>query len=136
MKKSSTMVVKLCVCVNRPSVWAVCPNHEVVVFQPRTVTATYSGSVYIVLKNYSNSSRPAYINRFWIFLFPPPPTAPPHHKPLVVVTFLCSTRSPPPLLERNAVHLEFSHTRHPPASAAYICAQSRVPMYATISRIC
>ena len=37
-----------CVCVNWPPVLVVFPNHEVVVFQPRTVTATYLGSAAIV----------------------------------------------------------------------------------------
>ena len=43
-------VFTVCVCFNQPPVWVMCPNHEVVVFQPWKVTATYLVSVYIVKK--------------------------------------------------------------------------------------
>ena len=35
-------------CVNQYQARAVCPNHEVVVFQPQKVTATYLESIAIV----------------------------------------------------------------------------------------
>ena len=34
-------------CVNRPPVWVLCPNYEVVLFQPCTLTAKYLGPITI-----------------------------------------------------------------------------------------
>ena len=35
------------VCITWPPLWAVCMNHDVMVFQPRTFPATYLGSITI-----------------------------------------------------------------------------------------
>ena len=71
--------MKLCVCVYFWSlVHVVCLIHEVLVFQPRTGTATYLGSFtdYIF---YSRPPSPPVSTVFLdIFMFPLYTTAPPH----------------------------------------------------------
>ena len=103
--------------------------------QPRIVTTTYLGSVPIVDNLYSCPSGPTCLNRFWIFLDSLLLLPPPHQQPFVVVTPLHSTRSPPPLLVQNAVHLDVAHTRHPPPASLRRSSLRRMPASAAISRV-
>ena len=79
--------VRVCVCVcvfvcvcHWPPVRAVCPNHEVAVFQHRTVTAPDLGSITNAY-TYSIPPAPPVPNVFWIFVYSSPWTyliLPPH----------------------------------------------------------
>ena len=100
-----------------PPVHAVFLNHEVVVFQPQTGTAPDLGFVANYTFYYSPPALPVSTIFLDVFIYPLYPTPPPSVA-FVVLTPLYCTRSPPPLPERNAVHLDVVPTRHPPASAA------------------
>ena len=63
------------------------------------------------------------------YSYPPPP----HQQTFIVVAALYITRSPRTLPARGASYLDVSHARHPPASAAHICAPRRVPPSDTVS---
>ena len=125
----------VCMCVNRPLVRTVYPNHEVVVFQPWEVIATHLGSVAIVNNFYSRPWCLTCLNHFYIFLDYPILPPPPHQQPFIVVTPLHSNSSPPHLPERNAIHLDVAHTCHPQASAARLCTPRRVPASASVSHV-
>ena len=91
-----------------PPFRVVCPNHEVVVFQPWAGTAPYLGSV----ANYtscSNPPAPPVSTDFLDLFILPYPTAPPSLALSVVSPLLC-TVSPPPLLAKSAVHLDVTRT--------------------------
>ena len=124
----------MCVLI-RPPVRTVCPNHEVVVFQPRTVTATSLGSGAMLNNFILAPTAPPVSTVSGSVLIPFSILPPPHQYPFFVVASLCRTRSPPPLPARNAFHLDISHTRHPPASAASLCAPRRVPASVAVSRV-
>ena len=55
------------------------------------------------------------------------PTAPPSVAVHCGIPLYVFTRSPPPLPEQSAAHMEVTHTRHPPPSAARPCTTRRVP---------
>ena len=84
----------------QPLVCAGCSNYEVMMFQPRSGTALYLGSV-ANYTSYSNpSASPISINFLDVFFSPlyyrPPISRVRRHS-------LLFTRSPPPLLARSAV---------------------------------
>ena len=118
----------------RPPVRAVRQNQEVVVFQPCTGTAMDLGSVTIIVTIILASSAPPVSTVSGSFYFLPPSYHPPHQQPFVVAApfSVCSTRSPPPLPVWNTVHLNVAHTRHPPASAACLCALIRMSASAAV----
>ena len=113
-----------------PPFHVVCPNNELVVFQPQTGTATDLVPVAIIITLILDSSYHICFNIYpWIIpCFPLPYPPPP---PLVTVrsriTSICCTGYPSPLPAQNAVHLDINHTRHLPASYARLCALHRVP---------
>ena len=127
--------VCVCLCVNQPPVQTVCPNYEVVVFQPWTVTATYLGSVAIFNNFILAPPAPPVSTVSGYFYITSSSYRPPHQQPFVIITPLCSTCYPTPLLERSSVHLDVAHTRHPPSSATCICAPHRVPESSAVSRV-
>ena len=63
------LVMLLLLFLDWPPVRAICPNHEVVVFQTWTGTDPYLGSV-AIFTTFIDSSRPTCFNRFWIYWFP------------------------------------------------------------------
>ena len=134
----SSVVICLGCCIVlcfRPTVFAVCMNQMVVVFQPWSGTAPDLVSV----NNYtfySNSPAPLVSIGFLdILISPLYPTAPPSVA-VVVVDPLSCTSSPPPLPALSAVHLDFSCTRHPPASADHLFALRHMPEYSAVYRDC
>ena len=69
---TGSVCVCVCVCVCfRPPVCAVCSNHEVVEFQPRTVITPDLGS-FTNTYNYSIPTAPPVPTVFWIFVSPSP----------------------------------------------------------------
>ena len=108
-----------------------CPNHEVVVFQPQTGTDPYLVSVANYI-SYSNPPSPPVSNNFMDILISPYPTTPPSVAFYVVAPLSCN-RYPSHLLDQITVHLDVACTRIPPASAARPCAPRRVPASANVS---
>ena len=104
----------------------VCPNHEVVVLQYQIGTAPDLGSI-ANYNFYSNSPAPPVSTNFMdMFISTLYPTSP-QSLAFVLVSPLSCNRSPPPLLEQSAVHLDVTHIHHPPASASCLYAPHRVP---------
>ena len=64
------------------------------------------------------------------------PTAPAPVTIFRCIISLCCTRSPPPRLSKNAVRPNVVYTRHPPASAAWLCTPRHVPEFSDVSRVC
>ena len=116
----------------RTSVCAVCPNHEVVVFQPWTGTAPDLGFI----ANYTflfYPSHPTCINFFLgLFISLLYPTSTPSLA-FVIAVPLFFTPSPPPLPAQKYVYLDVVPTRYPSASAAWLCAPRCVPESAAVS---
>ena len=111
------------------------PNHDVVVFQTLTRTASYLGSI-LNYTFYSNSTAPPVSTSFLdLFISPFYPNAPPSVAFVVVAPLYC-THIPPPLPEQSTIQLEFTRTLYPPASAARLCALRHVPASATVSCYC
>ena len=82
----------------------VCPNHEVVVFQPRTLNTPHLGSCCLPLKS-NPALLPQLFHISYLYLsFPLFPTASP---PVAVPSsnYYCFTRSPPPIPAQSAAHL-------------------------------
>ena len=128
--------IYVCVC-NCPPVHEVCPNYDVVMFQPRTETPPHLGSVASV----TNLIQPSCPTCFYHFsgssfslLYPISHLSAAVHRrsPLSV----CCTRSPPSLPEQSTTHLDAARTRHLPDSADSICVQRRVTVYDAITRDC
>ena len=119
------------VCIWSP-VREVCPNYEVVVFRPRTVTPPQLGSVEIVTLKLSLPPH-LFLLFVWVFLLSPHSYCSPICSRSSSNSSLVCTRSPPPLPERSAAHLDVNCTRHPPASAACLCALHHVPVSATVT---
>ena len=120
---------KVLLCL-RPPVRGVCPNHEVVVFQPWTGTAPDLGAV-ANYTFYSNPPAPPVSTGLLdIFIYPLYPTAPPSVS-FVLVSHLSCTLSPPHLPKQISVHLEVTYTHRPPSSASRLCAPHRVPTSAS-----
>ena len=121
-------------CVNRTPVRVVYLNHEVVVLQPRSVNTTHLGSVTIVTTFILTSPAPLVLTvsgyLCYLLLLPPP-----HNNIFFIIIPLCSTRYPPPLPAQNSVHLNVSHSCHPPASAACLYAPRHMPASAAISHV-
>ena len=111
----------------------VCPNQEGV-FQPQTGTATDLGSV-ANWKFYYNPPAPPVSNVFMDLLFPLYPNAPPSVAFVAILPISC-TRYPPTLPAQNATHLDVVRTRHPPASAACLCALRYVPESSNVYHEC
>ena len=132
--KGTDALTNMCV-YNWPPVFAVCLNHEVVVFQPRTGTALDVGSI----DSYNFHSSPPTPPVSTVFLDLSisllHPTTPPPVTACHLITSLCCIRSPPPLPAWNAAHLDIVHIRHPPASAAWLCAPRFGPASAAVSLI-
>ena len=115
-----------------PMVLVVCPNHEVLVFQPRTGNDPYLGSI-VIFTNILDSSRPTCFNRFCISHFRPWKwfLSLPHIPPVDAAFLYCFNRfSPPPNSpgRGETVHLYGAPTlRLPPlfcASLPYWAATS------------
>ena len=112
--------VHLCVYFCTPA-YVFYNNHEVVMFQHRTGTSPYLGSVTkynFFLFLLPHLSLPF----FWIFLLDPPSYRPPIRIQSSSNFSLIFTCSPPSLLEQAVAHLYIACTRHLPASVACICA--------------
>ena len=100
----------MCVCVFWPPARPVCPNHELVEFEPRTVTGPDLGSVANTYTIFL-SPCPTCSNRVLDHLFPSPWAyllPPPHISPVdAVYLSLCTRFSLPILLGSGAtVHLD------------------------------
>ena len=136
----------MCACVsvcNRPQVREECPNYEVVVFQPQTVTPTQLGSVaycYIFKLGISpHLFLTLSVSLFYLLLSTASPSVAVH-----LLRPLFFTRSPPPLPARSAAQMDVAYTHLPPSSAACTCAARtctartcalrRVPAYSAVSR--
>ena len=121
---------------NWPPVNEVCLNHEVVVFQPCTVTPPHLGSIAIVTTFIYSPSAPPDSTIFLYHYFPssilplPPSSAVHRCIPIPICTHS------PPLPERSAAHLDVDRNRHLPASAACLCVPLRVPSSDAVSRYC
>ena len=89
--------VGVCMCT-WPPVRELCPNNEVVVFQPWTVTPPHLGSAAIVALKLSLPPH-LFLPFFWIFILPPPSYSPPPAVPV---------HSQSPLYFAHATHI-FSH---------------------------
>ena len=128
------MCLCVSVCVIRPPVHVVCPNIEVVVFQPCKGTAQYLVSV-ASITHFIQSLPPHLLLPFsWISIFLSsvllsPPSVIVRH----CITSLYCTWYPHPLPARNAIHLDDVHTRHLTSSAAWLWSQRRVPASAAVS---
>ena len=122
------------VCVFLPPVFAVCPRHKVVVFQPRTGTTPDLCSV-ASCTFYSNPPAPPVPTVFMDLFFPVYPTNPPSVAFFFIDPLSC-TRSPTPLLTWSTAHLDIARTFLPLASAARLCALLRMPMSSTVSFDC
>ena len=114
----------------------VCPNYEVVVLQPQTLTTLHLG--YCRLTLHFNISVPPHI----LLLSFMEHSFPSCSYRLTIRSLLLSkpyplSRYPPPLPVQSSYHLGVALTRHPPASAARLCAPRRVPAYAVVpSLVC
>ena len=117
-----------------PPVRAVCQYHEVVVLHPFTGNTLDLGSI-ANYTFYSSPPDPPVSTVFLdLFIYPLYPTAPPSVAFVTIAPLSCIC-PPPPLLARNAVHLEFVSTRHPPAYADQLCTLSCVPASSAVSRV-
>ena len=103
-----------------------CLNHEVVVFQSQIGTAPDLGSVANYTFYYNSPAPPVSTKFMNIFIYPLYPTSP-QSLSFVLVAPLSCNRSPPPLLEQSAVHLDVTYTHHPPAYASCLYTPHRVP---------
>ena len=117
------------------SVCAICPNHEVVVFQPWTGTDPYLGSI----ANYTfyyNPPAPPVSTNFCIFSFPPYVLSSSYQ--------LCSSSQPlsqaltPHRISYKKERSTWTSTAtcQPPASATCLCAQRHVSIFAAFSDEC
>ena len=109
-------------------------------FQPRSRNDTVLDSVSSDYNLFYNPAPPI-LAILWIILFTPPFYRTPSVAVLVVAP-LFHTLPPPPFLVRNYLHLDVTHTLYPPpstlhlpASTARLCAPSRVPASAALSRV-
>ena len=85
---------------NWPPVREVCPNYELVVFQPQTMTPPHLGSVVIITKFASRPPIPPGSTVFLDHSFPFSVLLPLHHQPFMfIVLFLFATA--PHLLSRS-----------------------------------
>ena len=126
--------MRLLLCL-QPQVFTVCPNHEMVMFQPRTVTTLYLGSV-ANYTFYSNPFTPPVSTGFlYLFISPLYPTTPPSVGFVVISPLFC-THSPPFLLSQITVHLDIACTLHTPASDICLCAQRHVTTSVPVSCYC
>ena len=98
--------------------------------KPQSATAQYLYSAAIDYHVYSRPQPHLSLPLYVLFCLPPS-----YRPPSVVVVFvapLIYTLSSPPLLARNAVHLDISHTHPPPVSAARSAPRAaclRLPSY-------
>ena len=90
--------VCMCVCVcNRPPVSEVCPNYEVVMFQPLTVTPPHLVSIAIVTYFISSPPAPPDYIVFLYCSFPYSILLPPHQQPFIVGSLYLFSPAPHPL---------------------------------------
>ena len=101
----------------------VCPNYEVVVLQPQTVTPTHLGSVATITIKLDLTPH-LFLPFVWIFPLNPPYYCQPIRSRSLSKSSLICTCSPPPLLARSAAHLDVARTRHPTYSAACLYARA------------
>ena len=94
--------------------------------QSQIGTAPDLGSVANYTFYYNSPAPPISTNYMDMFISPLYPTSP-QSVAFVLVAPLSCNRSPPPLPEQSAVHLDVTHTHHPPASTSLIYAPHRVP---------
>ena len=129
-----TAILVLLLCF-RPADRVMCPNHEVVVFQPWTWTDPYVGSV----ANYTFYSYPPAppdsTNFLYLFIVPLCPIFLPSFV-FLLISPLSSTRYPPTLSSRITFHLNIERTRHPPASADRLSTQHHVSICAVLYYDC
>ena len=109
--------VFLCVFYRSP-VCAVCPNHEVVVFQPQTVTAPDLGSVANITTVISLPPCMSQLRSGSLFSPPPIPIyyRSPIFQPPTTLISLFTHASTPPISSRfrETIHLDSAPTRRPP----------------------
>ena len=99
-----------------PPVRDLCPNYEVVIFQPRTVTPPHIGSRLLFL--HSNLALPYHLFLLLPLDFSFPPLfyrLPIHSRSFLKLSRI--TRSPPPLMVQSAAHLGAARTCHPPPAS-------------------
>ena len=116
-----------------PPVCGVCPNYEVVVFQPQTLIPPHIG--YRCLTLHFNLAVPPHLFLLLFMYHSFPPLS--YRLSIRILSSLKPsrfTRSPPPLPVQSAAHLGVDLTRHPSDFAACPCAQCLVPASATVSR--
>ena len=119
----------------RPPVCAVCPYYDVLVLKTHTGTHMELGSV-AYYTFYSSPPASSILTVFLdLFIYLLYPTSPPSVA-FTIVSPLSCTRSPPPLISQNAVHLDVLPTHNPPDYAAQLCAPPHVPAPATVSCVC
>ena len=82
---------------NRPPVREVCPNYDLVVFQPRTVNLPHIGSVAYCYTFKLGLPHQRFLHRFPNRYFPSSVLSPPHPYPFIVEALPLFTRFPPPL---------------------------------------
>ena len=127
---------------NWPPVHEVCPNFEVVVFQPRIVTPPHLGTVAIVTKFISSPPAPPDSTIFLYISFPssiltPPPSIsrsssyPSHFLYLLPASSPGTKRCPPGRHPHPP-----TATRHPSASTTRLYAPRFVPASSAVSRDC
>ena len=107
-----------------PPVRAVFLNHEVAVLQPQTGNALDLGPIAIIKTFILVFPCPTHFNRFKdLSFFTSTIIPPPHQSPFIVVAYLYVAPASPTLLSLSkvAIHLDDTHTRHPPASANSLC---------------
>ena len=129
---TNTIVLLLCF---RPSVHVMCPNHDVVVFQPCTGTAPYlgSGAKYTF---YSNPPSPPVLTNFLdIFIVPICPIAPPSVVFLLIPP-ISIIPSPPSLPSLINFHLDIYRSCHPPAFATRLFSLPRMSTCSALSHDC
>ena len=80
------MLLLLC---NWPPVCEECPNYDVAVFQPQTVTPPHLGSVAFITKFISSPPAPHDCTILWIIIFLPPSYRPPIRSPSSSYPYIC-----------------------------------------------
>ena len=129
---TTRIVLLLCFC---PAVCVMCPNNLVVVFQPRTGTAPYLGSVANYTFYYNPPAPPVSTNFLDIFNVTLCPITPPWVFFLLVDPLSC-TYSQIPLLVWSTFQMSVARPLHLSSFAACLCTLFRKSAYSAVSHEC